>query len=113
MKSECSTISSKGLCDYSSSSEEENEPQIEKISPNIQKHNVAANNKLLKVPPSIQTMYNETENRLNGPPPSSLDVTRHKERVRSFPHTRGNWATTVFITVRKINAKNSEFSFSS
>ena len=100
------TISSRVLCNYSSSSEEENEPKTEKKPSDIQMiNNTASNNKLLKVPTSIQTMYVETENRLNGPPPTSLDVTRHEERVRSFPHTRGNWATTVFIMVRKIKQK--------
>ena len=100
------TMSSRVLCNYSSSSEEENEPKIEKKPSDIQMiNNTASNNKLLKVPTSIQTMYVETENRLNGPPPTSLDVTRHEERVRSFPHTRGNWATTVFIMVRKIKQK--------
>ena len=116
----------KVLCDYSSSSDDENENH-EKEHDNEASNKIYTNtysteenlqgpvkrlcseNKvsgtLLNVPSSIRTMYVETENRLNAPPDSSLDVNQHDQRVRSFPHTRGNWATTVFIKVSRWNNK--------
>ena len=65
-------------------------------------NNIGPNTKLLHVPKSIQTMYKDADKILNGPPPSSLDVTKHDERVRSIPHTRGNWSTSIYIKVRVI-----------
>jgi len=90
----------KGLCDYSSSSEEEHSQIIKKKPPD--KRKICVNNsstKKLNVPSSIKSMFKETDAILNGPPPTSLDVSKHQQRVRTFPHTRGNWATTVFIKV--------------
>ena len=110
----------KALCDYSSSSEEEIEKhekeQANEASKKIYTNTpsteenlqcpakrlctaIKVQGTLLNVPSSIQTMYLETEKRLNAPPDSSLDANQHDERIRSFPHTRGNWATTVFIKV--------------
>ena len=112
----------KVLCDYSSSSEEEIEnhekehaneasDQIFTSTCRTEKNlqypvkRLCSENKvsgtLLHVPSSIRTMYVETEKRLNAPPESSVDVNQHDQRIRSFPHTRGNWATTVFIKVRR------------
>ena len=97
------------LCDYSSSSEDEKELIIangkQGSEYNFQSsvkrfcgetHSTKA---LPAVPSSIRTMYAKTENRLNAPPASSLDANQHDQRSRSFPHTRGNWPTSVFIKV--------------
>ena len=111
-KSNQSTIyPSRGLCDYSSSSEDENEPGTETTSPQkVKSYNTDSNTQVLQVPKSIKNMYNKTDETLNGPPPSSLDATKHGLRTRTFPHTRGNWATTIYIKVNKnrldISARN-------
>jgi len=90
---------SRGLCDYSSSSEDENEPGTETTSPQKAKsYNADSNTQVLQVPKSIKNMYNKTDETLNGPPPS-LDATKHGLRTRTFPHTRGNWATTIYIKI--------------
>ena len=94
---------SKVLCNYSSSSEDEHEAEIKKNPlDKLLSNNTGPNSKLLHVPKSIQTMYKDADKILNGPPPSSLDVTKHDERVRSIPHTRGNWSTSIYIKVRVI-----------
>ena len=105
------TYPSRGLCDYSSSSEDENEPGTETTSPQkVKSYNTDSNTQVLQVPKSIKNMYNKTDETLNGPPPSSLDATKHGLRTRTFPHTRGNWATTIYIKVNQnrldISARN-------
>ena len=94
---------SKVLCNYSSSSEDEHEAEVKKNPQDkLVSNNIGPNTKLLHVPKSIQTMYKDADKILNGPPPSSLDVTKHDERVRSIPHTRGNWSTSIYIKVKVI-----------
>ena len=93
---------SRGLCDYSSSSGDENEPDRETTSPQKQNSIIADSSTLvLQVPKSIKNMYNKTDETLNGPSPSSLDATKHGLRTRTFPHTRGNWATSIYIKVNE------------
>lgn len=97
---QCITYPSRGLCDYSSSSGDENEPDRETTSPQKQNSIIADSSTLvLQVPKSIKNMYNKTDETLNGPPPSSLDATKHGLRTRTFPHTRGNWATSIYIKI--------------
>ena len=102
---------SKVLCNYSSSSEDEHETEMKKNSPDrLVTNNVGPNTKLLHVPKSIKTMYKDADKVLNGPPPSSLDVSKHDQRVRSIPHTRGNWSTSIYIKVSVISLnKNFEY----
>lgn len=96
------THPSRGLCDYSSSSEDENEPDRETASQQKENsYNADSSTPVLQVPKSIKNMYNKTDETLNGPPPSSLDASKHGLRTRTFPHTRGNWATTIYIKVNK------------
>ena len=112
--SKISSSSSRILCDYSSSSEEEedqnnrnqnNEPYNEMsrdVLPSAKRFRGEKDSpKILPpVPSSIHTMYLEPEHRLNGPPASSRNPALHDHRIRSFPHARGNWATSVYIKVR-------------
>ena len=100
------TYPSRGLCDYSSSSEDENEPDRETTSSQKEDgYNADSSTQVLQVPKSIKNMYNKTDETLNGPPPSSLDATKHGLRTRTFPHTRGNWATTICIKVNRNRLK--------
>jgi len=94
------THPSRGLCDYSSSSEDENEPDRETASQQKENsYNADSSTPVLQVPKSIKNMYNKTDETLNGPPPSSLDASKHGLRTRTFPHARGNWATTIYIKI--------------
>ena len=105
------------LCDYSSSSEEDEQSNTKES--NVKSPKTLSNdhsgkpwppakrfcqekygsNILPSVPSSICSMYEESENWLNGPPASSQNINIHDKRVRSFAHTRGNWATSVFVKV--------------
>ena len=104
------------LCDYSSSSEEDNDTEIKtstKLSSKVQEKNNCDDNipspakrickekdkstSLPSVPSTIRNMYEYTENILNGAP--TVKSCQHDQRVRTFPHTRGNWATSIFIKV--------------
>ena len=51
------------------------------------------------VPSSIKSMYSDIDRLLNEPTTSSHDPRNHLNKIRSFPHVRGNWASSVFIKV--------------
>ena len=104
------------LCDYSSSSEEDNDAEIKtstEPSSKVQEINNCddyipspakrickekdKSTSLPSVPSTIRNMYKNTENILNGAP--TVNSYQHDQRVRTFPHTRGNWATSIFIKV--------------
>ena len=104
------------LCDYSSSSEEDNDAEIKtstEPSSKVQEINNCddyipspakrickekdKSTSLPSVPTTIRNMYKNTENILNGAP--TVNSYQHDQRVRTFPHTRGNWATSIFIKV--------------
>ena len=105
------------LCDYSSSSEEDNDTEIKtstEPSSKVQEINNCDDDyipspakrickekdkstSLPSVPSTIRNMYKNTENILNGAP--TVNSYQHDQRVRTFPHTRGNWATSIFIKV--------------
>ena len=73
---------------YSSSDDEDDEPKTKKI----RKENI------LPVPSAIHTMF-EGKDVHNREVPKD-DPTQHQNRIRCFPHVRGNWATCVFVELK-------------
>jgi len=80
------------LCEYSDSSENE----CDNVEPPTVKK--ARHGEKLPVPTQIQSMFNSQDVHNNILPAD--EPCKHQNRVRRFPHVRGNWATCLFAELK-------------
>ena len=90
------------VCQYGTDSDEEDTSPPDELPCKAKKMR-------LPVPTQIQAMFQENdvasisdEGRGGGEPKKRKQaVDRHQDRIRSFPHVRGNWATCLFAELKR------------
>ena len=89
------------VCQYGTDSDEEDTSPSDELPCKAKKMR-------LPVPTQIQAMFKENdatsddEGRGGGEPKKRKQaVDRHQDRIRSFPHVRGNWATCLFAELKR------------